>query len=99
LHINRDTFAKIWPEVVNGAGGFWGREERSGPLRLRSVQAYDSLRCASVALVEQSWLKFDVSHPFARKKAKGWGTELFDLFISGRNATRRAGLLRMNKSA
>jgi hypothetical protein len=25
------------------------------------------------ALNEQRWLRFEVSHPFARKKAKGWG--------------------------
>jgi hypothetical protein len=41
LHINRDTFAKIWPEVVNGEGGLWGGEEKS--------RSFDSLRCASVA--------------------------------------------------
>jgi hypothetical protein len=39
-------------------------------------------------------LKFVVSYPFARKKAKGWGTELLgaaNSFLHGRNWPRREG--------
>jgi hypothetical protein len=40
-----------------------------------------------------------VSHPFAKKKAKGWGTGLLwiirRLFISGRNSLSRVRLLKM----
>jgi hypothetical protein len=42
---------------------------------------------------------FVVSHPFARKKANGWGTGAFGLvrrgFISARNSLSRVKVLRM----
>jgi hypothetical protein len=40
-------------------------------LRLGSVQAFDSAALGSLMNI-----RFVFSHPFARKKAKGWGTEL-----------------------
>jgi hypothetical protein len=42
---------------------------------------------------EQSWLRFEVSHPFARKRRKDGARNYFGLFISGRNKPTRNGLL------
>ena len=48
---------------------------RTGPLRFRSGQAFDSAELRS-APYEQGWLRVEVSRPFDRKKPKGRGTEL-----------------------
>jgi hypothetical protein len=77
--------------------GYYSGEENAGPLRLRSGQAFDSAE-ERFAPNERGRFRVEVSHPSARKKAKGWGTE--GLGASGpvhfsRNSPTRVMMLRM----
>jgi len=65
-------------------------------------RSFDSVwpKYGQTPLLMNGWLGFVVSHPFARKKANGWGTGALEVrrreFIAERKPVpQRVGLLKM----